>query len=115
MAVNWRNREVTQIPLTELWGDSGRIVGHRGEPLDRAAIRELLRTSPVQFVIADVGHKPAWIPLHECYERWKSEIRSHVVENESWSREDFAGEYCYIATRWATGDERVIVLLEKDH
>jgi hypothetical protein len=48
-------RIVVKMPLVELWDDAGSIAGARVRYLDRDQIAELLRTTPVHFVVADCG------------------------------------------------------------
>jgi hypothetical protein len=45
------------MPLTELWDDSGILTGEHVRNLDETGLVELLRSGPVQFLVADPGLK----------------------------------------------------------
>ena len=106
------SRVVTQLPLNTLEterGSAGRL-GNR----DREQLRQLMRSGPVRFVVADVGNPLKWISLQDCYEFWKSEVQPHVGNPDGADLTDYPGEYCYFATEWSDGAEP-IVLLSKAH
>ena len=65
-------RIVTKMPLTELWDDGGTLAGERVRNLDQADLVDLLRSGPVQFLVADAGLKLRWIPTPQRCEFWKS-------------------------------------------
>lgn len=74
-------RIVTQLPLTTLWTDKEDLNVVREKYLDKEAIREMLKQTLVEFVIADVGSKLKWITTDKCYEFWKAEVQEHVTDN----------------------------------
>lgn len=110
-----RLRIVTCTPLQELWTDCGPIDATRGQCLNRDEIRQLLRSGPVQFVIADLGSPLQYIPVSQCFDYWKSELSTHVADTDVFSLDSFDGGYCYVASRWRTTEGPPLVLLEKHH
>ena len=108
---------VTQMPLTELWRDDGFTTTSRVRWLTADDIRSLLRTERVQFVVADVGVSPRWIPLGECYDFWRKEAQPHLAAPESsLSLDDFPDGYCYFAWEWSNRHGTApIVVCEKHH
>lgn len=110
-------RIVTQLPLVELWSDKGVTTKTRIRPLSSEDIACLLRCGHVQFVVVNVGDQPHWIALEECYDFWKSEVRSHLVAPDSLLRlDEFPNGYGYFASEWSSGEETTpIVVLERNH
>ena len=108
-------RIVTQLPLRELWRDDGFSTRARGKVLTHDDVREFLTSGPVQFVLADVGRAPRWIPASECFDFWKGEVKSHLADGAGVSLSEFPGEYCYFASLWEGKLTAPIVLLEKHH
>ncbi len=79
-------------------------------------IADLMRSSMVQFVVADVGEPYEWIPNNERFDFWKDEVRAHLAAPESKAvLEDFPDEYCYFASEWKSYDGDTIILLSKTH
>jgi WD40 repeat protein len=64
-------RIVTKLPLAELWDDHGTVTGGRVRALRQNNLVELLRSGPVQFVVADCGSNLEWIPMDERFAFWK--------------------------------------------
>ena len=92
-------KDETQLPLTELWRDDGFNTISRDRWLTVDDITCLLRVGRVQFVVADVGASPRWIPLRDCYDFWKREAQPHLAAPESCpSLDDFPDDYCYFAS-----------------
>ena len=109
-------KAVTQIPLTELWRDDGFSTTSRVRWLTADDIASLLRAGRVQFVVADVGVSPCWIPLVECYDFWKTEAQLHLASPESRaSLDDFPDSYCYFASEWSSRDGTPIIVCERHH
>jgi len=107
---------VTQMPLTELWRDDGFTTTSRVRWLTADDITSLLRAGRVQFVVADVGVSPRWIPLGECYDFWKREAQPHLAAPESRaSLDDFPDGYCYFASEWSSQDGAPIIVCERHH
>ena len=106
--------KVIRIPLEHLPGNAK---AHRVRLLPKEAVRELLRSRPVEFVVADVGRPLSRIEVGKCYEFWKAEAQSHIVDNpdDTFLLEDFPGEYAYVASEWSGDFQTPIVLLEKHH
>lgn len=102
--------------LAELWRDDGFSTTERGRSLNREDVRQLLSAGPVQFVLADVGGPPQWIPEGESFHFWKEEVKEHLADDSQARRDDFAGGYCYFAAQWEPGSTGVkIVVLEKQY
>jgi hypothetical protein len=80
-----------------------------------AEVRELLRSGPVQFVVADVGCPWRIVPLSECFEFWKSEAKARIAGNDRIFLDDFPDGLAYLASLWGDGARRPIVLLESFH
>jgi hypothetical protein len=110
-------RTVNCIPLKELWQTSGTAVGPRRRALKSDEITQLLRKGPIEFVVADIGQQLRWISLDDCYDFWKSEIKTHLAEaNSPLILESFTGAYCYTASEWDNPESAIpIVLLERHH
>jgi hypothetical protein len=109
-------RIVTQLPLEALWSHQGNLDTVRERYLDKAAIREVLSESSVEFVVADVGSKLKWIPPGKCYEFWKQEVQEHVAQNpDRILLDEFPDRYTYVASQWTSKDKIPIILLEKVH
>jgi hypothetical protein len=102
-------RLILRTPLTELWNDHGAVDARPSRDLRREELRELLRNGPVQFVVADVGKKPEWIPIRDCFRFWKSEVHNHV--GESGYLDDYPGHYFFAAQQWQATDGPPIVVL----
>lgn len=106
---------VTQLPLRCLWGESGKVNAIRLRELSSADVTSLLRESEVQFVVADLGLKPRWIELQDCYRFWLDEVKHHITDAAKASH-PAAGVYGYKASEWH--GEQVgapIVVLEVCH
>ena len=108
---------VTQLPLAELWRNDGLIPTTRIRYLSASDITDLLRDGQVQFVVADVGTPLRWIPLVECYDFWKTEVRQHLAAPEAKViLDDFPGGYCYFASAWRSRDGATpIIVCERHH
>src|SRR5213080_4670641 len=106
--------KVIRMPLERLPGD---VKARRERLLSKEALREVLRSGPVEFVVADVGHPLRRIEVGKCYEFWKAEAEPHIAENPdaAFRLEDFPGQYAYIASEWSAAAQTQIVLLEKHH
>jgi len=104
-------RIVTQLPLRGLWRDNSSIEAFRGGALSSSDIRELLRLGPVQFIVVDVGLKPRWIELGDCYRFWMDEVQHHLAEPDT--RDAKNGVYQYWAVEWHSQEvDNPIVVLE---
>jgi hypothetical protein len=109
-------RIITHLPLAELWRDDGFATGERGRSLTCEDVRQFLTVGPVQFVVADVGAAPQWIPERECFQFWKNEVQPHLASDGIVRLDEFPGAYCYFAFQWEPRTpEPPIVVLEKQH
>lgn len=108
-------RRVTQLPLSELWDDQGPLTSACRRDLKTAEIRNLLKSGPVQFIVADCGESLRWIPPDECYLFWKSEVQNHVADETSVHLDDLPSGYCYWASEWEPVSGMPIILLSKCH
>jgi hypothetical protein len=117
MIMNLSERVVTEIPIKEIWDKDGTIEATRDSYLSADELRDMLRKFPVEFIIANVGEHLKSIPVHMCYEYWKSEVKEHLVSapEKPFRLEDFPGEYAYVASEWSGEIQTPIVLLEKYH
>ena len=108
-------RIVTKIPLTELWDDTGTVANKREGNLEQSRVVELLRTCPVQFIVADCGLKLEWIPTEKRFEFWKK-VRSQIADPERpIYLKQFPNETAYIASQWRGQADKCLILLEKHH
>ena len=115
-----KNKILTEIPVKQLWNDNEIIYASRERYLTVEDIKDMLMNYPVEFVVANVGSKLKWIPYTKCYEFWKSEVKSHIVNNpedkkKGFDIDNFSGNYAYIASEWSGEIETPIILLEKYH
>jgi hypothetical protein len=109
-------RIATELPLKELWDDNGPLAAERRRDLSEEQIRGLLRSGPIRFFVAKVGHKPDWVPEAKCFAYWKDQVVGHVADPEQRVYLDyFPGEYCFFASEWSLGGYRPIVVLERCH
>ena len=108
-------RIVTKTPLTELWDDNGTLSGKRIRNLAQTDLVELLRSGPVQFLVADAGLKLRWIPTRQPFEFWKT-VRPQIAYPEKpIYREQFPNEIAYLASEWRGRTGECLILLEKHH
>jgi len=107
---------VTQIPLTRLWKDEEDVVAKRSRYLTTENIKQVLKEFPVEFVIADIGCKLQWIGLDASFDFWKTELRSHLInDRDNIDLDQFPDNYAYVASQWFGECQNMIILLEKHH
>ena len=106
-----------KLKVVGLWTDSGPVEAVRGRALSSEDVRELLRNGPVQFVVVDVGVKPRWIEVEDCYRFWMDEVKLHLIEPGAKVILDELPEcYGYWASEWLREEVTTpIVLLEQCH
>jgi hypothetical protein len=107
-------RIVTTIPLEFIWTDEERIAASRIRYLTPSDLIDMLKISPVEFIVADIGAPLKRISAHKCYGFWQSEIKRHLLSPRG--KVDLSrlpGEYGYLASEWSGDIEVPIVLLEK--
>ena len=108
-------RIVTKLPLAELWDESGTLTGDRLRNLDQSNLAELLRTAPVQFVVADCGLQLRWIPTEQRFEFWKA-IRLQIADpSRPMYLKQFPNETAYMASEWRGRSGEPLILLETHH
>jgi hypothetical protein len=108
-------RIVVKMPLTELWDDGGTISGERVRNLDQTDLVELVRTGPLQLLVADAGLKLRWIPITQRFDFWKT-VRPQIAHpGKPIYREQFPNETVYIASEWRGRTGECLILLEKIH
>ena len=85
--------------------------------LTRQDILELVRSGRVRFVVAEVGLPLTVMPLEECYNFWKSDVKAHVCDHPETgcALEDFPEEYFYFASEWDDGSGVPLIVLFKCH
>ena len=69
-------RVVTRLPLAELWDEAGPVSAAKVRDLGAEDIRALLTAGPVRFVVANIAAPLRWVPVGECFQFWKAEVRS---------------------------------------
>ena len=111
-----RERIVTAIPLEDIWTDEEQIEASRERYLTPTDLTNMLRTHPVEFIVADVGAPLKRISVDKCYEFWESEVKRHLLNPHGKADvSKFPDEYGYFASEWSGQIEVPIVLLEKIH
>jgi hypothetical protein len=108
-------RIVTKLPLTELWDENGTLPGERIRNLDETLIRGLLRSGPLQFIVANCGSKLNWIPVQERFEFWKTN-RTHIADpSKPIYLNKYPNETAYVASQWRGHAGEDLILLETHH
>lgn len=109
-------RQVTRLPLSELWNDGGPVDADRLRNVGEDEIRQLLRLGAVG-VIANLGDQLGWLGGVEFFEWWKVEARPRLVSPavDSFHLEDFPDERCWTASEWRLADESTAILFESWH
>lgn len=109
-------RIVTSLPLRELWNDEGPLAARRVGDLSDPGIRELLRTGPPQFVVADVGLPLEWVPEASCFNAWRDRFRGNLAEaGRKVDPDAFPGGFCFFASEWIGENGVTIVVPERCH
>ncbi|HEY2587623.1 MAG TPA: hypothetical protein VGI81_17890, partial [Tepidisphaeraceae bacterium] len=99
---------VQRLPLERLSTPRGEAI--RRYDLGAETIRELLRSTKVRFVIANVGHELRWVAEADCFDFWKREVQPHLAEsNGRIQLEQFPREYAYFASQWDDGAAPIIL------
>jgi hypothetical protein len=96
-----RLRRVTNLPVTELWNESGTVAGRMvRDDLTEEDLRQLLRQGPVQFVEIRMSERPNWVPLEERFAFWKDRLRPMLTQ---WGPDGriYTDEFpVYVASEW---------------
>lgn len=104
-------RIITNLPLQELWDDSGPVAARRSRNLSATELRDLLRSGPVRFVVADVGFKPRWVPQSDCFAFWKNKVQPRLADPaQRVVLDEMPGDNCYFASEWEAEGAPVVVL-----
>jgi hypothetical protein len=108
---------VIRLPLESLWDEKGLLTATRRRTLTREDLKSLLQTTPVQFVVVEIGASPRWIPLEDRFRFWKQETKPHLADPGSHiTLGNFPDNYCYFASEWEIGAEgTTVVVLERNH
>jgi len=108
--MRWADRLINRLPLDQLWSSDGPLPHARKMPLDREAIRRLLREGCAVVVLA-VGRPPEWLRGDAAIARWKEEISPRLAEGPSIVLDAFPGGYAFTAEVWESPEgDRVIAL-----
>lgn len=92
---------VTKLPIEKLWNENNYIDSTREKNLTKNELINIIKKSPLKFVIADIGHKLKWIPLDKCYKFWKLEIKDNLIKiYDKIELESFPSDYAYLASKW---------------
>ena len=75
------NRIVRHIPMQELWSSNKTLQVKRARYLTLENLALMLSGSRVEFFVANVGKPLEEIPIENCFEFWKSEIKPHLIVN----------------------------------
>src|SRR5947208_1474977 len=113
--MNHVDKIVTSIPMTELWDASRMLEATKERYVGPGDIEALLRTGPIQFVVANVGDRLRWIDKENCFIFWKNELREHLHDEGRPYLEDYPGAYFYFASEWHLEYGERVILLEKHH
>lgn len=108
-------RVVMRIPMRELWDTEGELTAVKQRALCGYDVPAMLRQGLVRFVVAECGDPLKWIPSSRCYDFWETEVKSRIVETDTFDQADFPGAYCYVASEWADGQPSTVVLFEMYH
>lgn len=107
---------IGKMPLTKIWTSNQELESEKLRFLTAEMITQLLKKSSVHFVVACIGKKLEWIPLNDCFDFWKTEVKNRIGDPvDGSSLEDFPGSYFYFASEWSATDGHPIVLLEIYH
>jgi sugar lactone lactonase YvrE len=109
-----RERIVTTIPLEFIWTDEEQLEASRERYLTPAELSEMLKTHPVEFMVADTGAPLKRISVDKCYGIWESEVKRHLLNPHGQiDPSRLPDEYGYLASEWSGHIGVPIVLLEK--
>jgi len=107
---------VTEIPLKQIWTDTGDLSTVRNRYLGKSEIKEMIKNIQTPFVVADVGQKLIWIDKEKTFDFWKNEVEKHLVlDHNHIDIGNYPDHYAYIASEWLNEDSNAIIVLEKTH
>jgi hypothetical protein len=105
---------ITNFPVNELFKSNNKLTCIKRQ-LNKDEIIEIIKTQPIEFVIADIGLKLEWIDIQDCYNFWKQEISNNFAFEEPIHLDNFNNNYCFWASKWKFQNEEIVILLEKLH
>jgi hypothetical protein len=100
------HRIATSLPLQELWNKQGPLEATRKRDLTQFTLQDRLRTGPFLFVVADAGLPLEWVDSSDYFLFWKSSVRDHLCVGDRFFLDDYAGDYCFVASEWELPPER---------
>jgi hypothetical protein len=107
---------VTDIPLETIWTDEEQLQASRESYLTDLEVHQLLKSSTIQFIVADPGQKLKWVDINDCFRFWKTEVSKHLANDFNEIELDtFPDNYAYLASRWTAENKPPIIVLEKYH
>lgn len=112
--MNIYNQKIPQTPVKDYQLGNGLDTYKRDRSLTKESIKEILQSGPIQFLIADVGHKLEIIDASQCFKFWKAEVEKHLADKPT-RLEDYPNEYLYFASKWIAQGLSPVILLEKHH
>jgi ribosomal protein L19E len=114
--MKFSDKKVTEIPLKNIWNNTGLFNAHRNNYLTRDEVKQLIRQGPVTFIIANIGERLIWVDPNKFYDLWKSEIKDHLVTNpDEIDPDKYPGYYAYLTSEWTSDYNGKLILLEKFH
>ena len=107
---------VTQIPLIELWNSDGPLDALRAENLGETDIVRLLQNGS-SLVVAEAGQPLQWIPEGDRFAFWTTEVKCRLIapDADRFYLDDYADNYCYVASMWLFAPSAPVIVLEKHH
>jgi hypothetical protein len=109
-------QKIMETPIKDFQLGNNLDSYRRAEWLTKEGIKTILRTGPILFAIADVGHELEIVDSDQCFRFWKTEVEKHLADPSKNSRlEDYPDEYLYFASKWLIENSSLIILLEKQH
>jgi hypothetical protein len=103
------------MPLTEVWDDSGARSSERIRDLDQSGLHALMRSGPVQFVVATPGLRLNWIPVENRFDFWKKVRPQIAAPAKRIYLRQFPNETAYVASEWRGRTGECLILLETFH
>jgi hypothetical protein len=112
--MNDNDKIIIKFPVNELFKSNDKLTCIKRQ-LNKDEIIEIIKTQPIEFVIADIGLKLKWIEIQDCYNFWKQEISNNLAFEELINLDNFDNNYCFWASKWKYPNEEIVILLEKLH
>jgi hypothetical protein len=107
-------RVVTSWPVRELWNETGTVQARMlRDELSEADVKQMLRSGPVQFVLAEGGAPLQWVALDDRFDFWKQTVQPRLTQWGPGSgvyNDDFPGGFV-IASLWEVEGSGLPVVL----